>query len=451
MSWENKVIWSEGMFLRTQHFQQQDRYTERLVQARTENLRPHGWGLSSLTIDRALLTTGRFAVAEATGVFPDGTPFKIPEEADHPLALEVPPDARNAIVYLVLPVRRSGGREFGERVSSDIITRYEGADFEAIDAVAGAESRAALRVGKLRLRFALEQEDRSGYLSLGLARIVEIRADKNVILDEGYIAPCLNCQSQPRLRGFVEELSGLLHHRGEALAGRLTQPGASGVAHVVHWLMLQTVNRYQPLFAHFAADTGQLHPEAFYVRAIEMAGELATFGNPRTRRAAEFPPYRHDALQPTFDPVMIELRQLFNAIIETNAVQIPLQQQSLGDYVAVINDRNLLTAAEFVLAVRARLPTERVLATFPRHVKIGPTAYIREMVNRALPGVPVRPLAGAPRQLPFTANTSYFELDRTGDRAAPFWEQVQRSGGLALNVPQNEFPDLQMQLWAIKG
>jgi type VI secretion system protein ImpJ len=27
----NRVLWSEGLFLRTQHFQQQDRHTEFLV------------------------------------------------------------------------------------------------------------------------------------------------------------------------------------------------------------------------------------------------------------------------------------------------------------------------------------------------------------------------------------------------------------------------------------
>ncbi len=32
MSWNNRVVWSEGMFLRPQHFQQQDRYIETLVE-----------------------------------------------------------------------------------------------------------------------------------------------------------------------------------------------------------------------------------------------------------------------------------------------------------------------------------------------------------------------------------------------------------------------------------
>ena len=44
MTWTNRVIWQEGMFLRAQHFQQQDRWLEALVRGRTAALRPHPLG-----------------------------------------------------------------------------------------------------------------------------------------------------------------------------------------------------------------------------------------------------------------------------------------------------------------------------------------------------------------------------------------------------------------------
>ena len=95
MSWTNRVVWQEGMFLRTQHFQQQDRWTEQLVRGRVQALRPHPWGLVDYALDRDLLGTGRFALASATGVFEDGTPFALPGETDHPAPLELPESARN--------------------------------------------------------------------------------------------------------------------------------------------------------------------------------------------------------------------------------------------------------------------------------------------------------------------------------------------------------------------
>ena len=106
MSWDNKVVWSEGMFLRTLHFQQQARYTEKLLNSRVDGLRPYGWGLAELQINRELLTTGKFAVTTCRGVLPDGTPFSVPDDVPHPPPLAVPENTRDCIVYLTLPVRQ---------------------------------------------------------------------------------------------------------------------------------------------------------------------------------------------------------------------------------------------------------------------------------------------------------------------------------------------------------
>ena len=55
MSSNNRVVWSEGLFLRPQHFQQQTRYFERYVEGRGRTLRAHSWGLSEFEIERDLL------------------------------------------------------------------------------------------------------------------------------------------------------------------------------------------------------------------------------------------------------------------------------------------------------------------------------------------------------------------------------------------------------------
>lgn len=63
MSWNNRVVWSEGMFLRPQHFQQHDRYLETLVDGRCRSLLAGGWGFSELKLDDALLTQGKLALS----------------------------------------------------------------------------------------------------------------------------------------------------------------------------------------------------------------------------------------------------------------------------------------------------------------------------------------------------------------------------------------------------
>ena len=80
MSWNNRVVWSEGMFIGTQHFQQHDRYLENLIDARSRPLSAGSWGFSELLIDQGLLAQGKLAIVSARGLLPDGTPFNIPQD-----------------------------------------------------------------------------------------------------------------------------------------------------------------------------------------------------------------------------------------------------------------------------------------------------------------------------------------------------------------------------------
>ena len=108
MTWSNRVVWLEGMFLRAQHFQQQDRWFETQLRDRTAALRSHAWGLTEGAINRSLLTTGQFALATGSGIFEDGTPFSLPGEVDQPAPLDLTESTRNAVVYLALPIRQAG-------------------------------------------------------------------------------------------------------------------------------------------------------------------------------------------------------------------------------------------------------------------------------------------------------------------------------------------------------
>jgi type VI secretion system protein ImpJ len=445
MSWDNKVIWTEGLFLQPQHLQQQDRYVDRLVRASTMPLRPFAWGLTELTLDTDALTLGKFGVRTAAGILPDGTPFSIPDQADPPTPLDLPEVTRNAVIYLQLPTRQTGGVEAAQPELIETVARFAAAETEAIDSNAGYTGTATVPVGKLRLRYALETEARAGFTGVGLARVVEVRADKSTMLDDGYIPPLLTASASSVIAGFINQLQGLLRHRAEALAGRVSETSTRGAAEIADYLMLQLCNNYEPLLTHLAAIVPQLHPESFYRVAVSLAGELATFTETR-KRPVTFPPYRHDDLQATFKPVMAALRQALSAVLEQTAVPIPLQERKFGIRVGPIVDRSLVTEATWVLAVKAQVPAEQLRRSFPNLCKIGPVEQIRELITVALPGIGARALPVAPRQLPYYAGTSYFELDRT----SPYWAALNQSGGIAIQV-SGDLPGLEIECWAIRG
>ncbi len=443
MSWNNKVVWSEGMFLQPQHFQQHDRYLHTLIELRSAGLRPYGWGFSALDFDEQQLALGKLAINACAGVFPDGTPVSLPNVDDLPLPMDVPEDARDAVVVLALPLKRPGIPEVDDAVAPDNFARYRTVEYEARDSNGSFGNSASMQVGKLRMRLALESEVINAHTTLGVARIIERRADNRIVLDPNFCPPCLNFRSAKRLSAFSDEIVGLLHQRGESLASRLSQPGASGVAEISDFLLLQLLNRAEPMFAHIATMTG-LHPEELFRELIQLAGELATFSQ-NGKRPPEYPVYRHDRLWETFRPVIEDLRSSLGMVMDVHAVPIALEARKFGVYVAVISDAELLRSATFVLAVKAQVPAETIRKGFPAQAKLGSVEGIRDLVNLQLPGIALHPLPVAPRQLPFHAGYTYFELDRTSED----WKQLANSAGFAMHIA-GSFPGLEMEFWAIR-
>ncbi len=185
MSWYSKVVWSEGMFLRPQHFQQQDRYLEAFVRQSRGPLRPYDWGLVELALDREALALGKMAVTSAKGLLPDGTPFSIPEHDPPPTPLTIDAGVRDTRVMLALPLRRTGMADVERGDQTDTAARYRAVAREVRDNnIDTANNSAFVEVGEPRLRLLLDTRDWSEHTCIGIARVAERRPDQKVVLDE---------------------------------------------------------------------------------------------------------------------------------------------------------------------------------------------------------------------------------------------------------------------------
>ncbi|MEM6304077.1 MAG: type VI secretion system baseplate subunit TssK [Pseudomonadota bacterium] len=444
MSWDSKVLWTEGLFLQPHHFQQADRYTESLVGGLARRVAPYAWGMSQLEVDTEVLKVGQFAIKSCAGLTQDGTVFRVPAAEDHPPALDVPAETKDCVVYLSVPQRRQGAAEADPSGAELSNTRFRMSELEVTDTAGSGKKAAMLTVGKLRLQFALEVDDLADRLVIPIARIIEVKSDQEVVLDSAFVPSCLDIRAATPLLGFARELEGLLAHRMNALAGRIAQSGTTkGAAEIQDFLLLQAVNRALPAIRH-QLGIENLHPVQFYRDCVSLAGELSTFMAPQ-KHPPEFPAYQHHDLSTTFATVIRLLRQYLSSVLEQTAVSIPLDPRKYGISVGVIADRKLITTAGFVLAVSADVPAENIRRHFGGQAKIGSVEEIRQLVNSALPGIPMRPLPVAPRQIPYAANVVYFELDSD----SPIWGKMTTSGGVAVHVA-GEYPGLQMELWAIR-
>jgi len=444
MTWTNKVIWTEGMFLQPQHLQQHDRFLAQQAQMRLAATSPYAWGHVSLALDSAALNLGKIAITSAQGVMPDGLAFDVPGQDPAPAAFDVPPDTRDQKVVLAITLQRPGVAETdAESDATSMPPRFRAAEVEVGDTNVSGQRAAPVQIGRMNLRIVLARDAGEGVATIGLCRVVERRADNKVVLDATYIPPSLHCAANELLASQMRDLHGMLHQRGEALAARLAQPGRAGVGEIADFLMLELVNRNEPVIAQLR-QASLLHPKDLYYYLVALVGDLSTFRE--GRRPGEIPAYVHDDPASCFRPLMDQARQSLSSVMEQSAVPIELQDRKYGVRVAIIPDVEMQRNAQFVFAVNSQLPGDALRARFPTQVKIGTVERIRDLVNLQLPGVSIRPMPVAPREIPYHAGFTYFELETRG---SDMWKQLESSGGMAMHVA-GDFPGLEIEFWAVR-
>lgn len=444
MSSRNPVLWPEGLFVKPQHLQQAGRAAEAALHQRLGSLTAAFYGFSELQLNDEYLSLGKVAITRARGIMPDGTVFDIPADLPPPQPLEIDDHGGNdSEIYLCLPLRTEGGREVswpGEPANLRFCAQTQ--EIKDTHSADGDLVQVDLAVPNLQLK--RKSDDSSAYTRLALARILERRPDGSLSLDEGFYPTSVCVRAVPALQRFLEEITHSLRERARNLAARIGASGQSGIADIRDFNLLQAMNRWWPCFQHLARQ-GQIHPEQLYLCMSQACGELVTFTD-ESRLPQEYPAYHHTALRTSFKPLEETLRRALSTVLQPRAVSLPLEMLDYGLLTTTMDDRRLLHEADFVLAVRADMPTPTLRQLFVQKAKVVPLESLNEVVPLQLPGIPLIPLPVAPRDLPFHAGFTYFELDRR----ASAWASLEASNGFGIHVA-GEFPALELQFWAIRS
>ncbi|NAT22583.1 type VI secretion system baseplate subunit TssK [Pseudomonas syringae] len=440
----HKVIWQEGMLLRPQHFQHNDRYYDHQLKVRTRLAGAFNWGFTALEIDPQFLGSGQIVLNQASGIFPDGSVFDIGDR-ERPLALDIAPNTSNLSVYVALPIVAGNCIEARSQEQPDVFARFTAYAASVADSNAGEGSSTPVVCARPEFRLLLgEPQGEHTYVMLKLCHILICSPDKAITLDAEYSATFVNAGGSRYLMSCLKEVTSLLQHRGDVIATRISSRGQASDAEVGDFMMLQLINRSALVLQHYL-ETRHLHPEELYRLLLTLLGELATFGA-ETRRPRLESSYQHTDQAATFRSVMLAMRQLLSIVVEQHALELELQPRQYGVLVSPRIDRELLGTASFVLAARAQCDAEELRVRLPSHLKVGSVESIRELVALHLPGIRLRPLPVAPRQIPFHANKTYFVLD-IDDQAQI---GIDKSGGFAFHV-SGEFSGLELQFWAIRN
>ena len=439
----DKVMWYEGMLLRPQHFQQQERYQDHQVRMRTSLPYRNHWGFFTLTLDRQQLASGQVVLKEASGIFPDGTLFNTASFRET-LALHLPAGAEKTQVYLALPSTTEQSIANRRSDQPDVTTRYVSDEHTITDNNAGERSECQMLCSQHDYRLVSDKEGLAGYTYLQIATVLHVKGDGVIALDPDFQATFLHSDHAPLIEDCLNETLSMLAHRGNVLAGRLSAQNRLGTAELGDFLMLQMINRVEPTLRHYAS-TDRVHPEEVYLTLSALAGELATYRSGH-KRIEQHIPYQHHNQCHSFSGLMDTIRDLLSQVLEEHALELPLEKRQYGVMVSPLTDKKLLSSSMFVIEARAALSPDVLQHKLPLCLKAGRIETIRDLVNLQLCGLPVTPLPVAPRELPYDKRCSYFALSIEPEEIAAF----EQSAGFAFHV-SGEFENLSLKLWAIRN
>ncbi|GJD47748.1 hypothetical protein OPKNFCMD_0458 [Methylobacterium crusticola] len=441
MSWNSKVVWSEGLFLRPHHLQQSDRYLESLVESRVRHVTPYPWGFSHIEIDRDLAQQSKFAVRRASGVMADGTPFDIPDQSPLPPAIDVPEAAAGQVVWLMMPVVAPNSPEV-EGAELESASRYYPGKETLIDSTSALRVEEEIDVAHPRLSFELRRTAKPGYQGLPIARVIEVR-DRAVVFDERFAPPVLTCAAHPVVNGWADRVIGWIENKLEGLSRYAADPTAGGGLQAADYFVLQLLNRHIPVLRHFR-ESRYIHPERLYEEFLRIAGELATFVTAE-RRARLYPAYDHNNLEAVFGPLLRDIQDFLSIHLDRRAIRLELVELARNAFTSTIRDRNLFRNASLVVEVAARLPLTEIQNQFPHLFKIGPNTKMNEIVHAHLPGVGLVHLPTPPPQIRAITDHVYFLLDRQ----SPLWPEFSVASAIGLHF-SGDWPDLELELWAVQ-
>ncbi|WP_078196143.1 type VI secretion system baseplate subunit TssK [Cupriavidus necator] len=441
-----RPLWAQGIFMTPQHFQQQalwDRHSDEAV-ARVAS--PEPWGVVRVGLDPQALTIHRLMVNTLALRLPDGA-LVDSEVADlTPAARDLAdvPAAVDAVVVLIgLPlVDAQGGNcmEAGERPARP--RRFVREYLEITDL--HGEGKEEISVERQSLALLFDFEPTGGYVTCPIARLVRTPQGR-FERDPGFVPPCLFLSASERLVERMNRLSEILRAKSASLAvrrrERSDQIADYAVADVALFWLLHSVNSSWPELARLCAAPQQ-HPERLYAVLARLAGSLLTFSTTETLQS--IPAYDHLAPEPVFAEMESLVRSLLDTVIPSRVVPVVLERARPTVWAGKILDERLVEGAEYYLSVRAALPAHKLLEQLPRLCKAGAPDEVEQIVNSALPGIPLRTMSRLPAAIPVRIENQYFALDS----AHPAFQRMLDARACQFYVPAS-LPDVALELFAV--
>lgn len=439
------VAWSEGMFLRPQHMQQQDLYNEDRISARITAMDPFQWGVREFELDSEALSDNRIEITRLDVVMPGGAIIHYPGNATVE-SREFSADVEELDIYLALRRLKPAEANSAAMDSGTRDVRYRIKSENAPDLNRGGfETPIDLLVSNARIFISGEELELETTDSIKLAKIVATGdVGHPFALVRNYTAPLLVLQGCPALVEEINKVVSQIAAKVRVISGRTTTVSTADLPNM--W-MRYTLARMTPLLRHLLT-TGTTNPFQFYSVLVETAGALSAFA---LQEPAELPAYKHEDLFACYEELLAFIDTHLGGAVPDRFSELKLELQTTAGRKAY--STKSLTAEQvdprnhFFLGIKAQIEKQELLDLVAESGKAASIEELGSVLMMNLDGLKIEHMPGAPTEIASKAGYEYFTIDSHG----PKWNRVKNEFSFALSLGKLENADVSLYVVSHEG
>lgn len=441
-----KILWGEGLFLRPQHFQQQDAYTEALSRRTLLAANPFAWGVRDLDLDLDSLKSGVLRFNRIDAIFANGDFFTAPDvdQLPPPLALDAAVAEEGATdFFLALHHINMHGGNSTESAADSGQARYLIVPRECADLFTDAAEADIASLSKIsHLKSASEPRDQ--FLTMPIVRIRRTSSN-GFEVDPAFLPPSLSLRSAPPLYMLLRRQIDALLAKVDALYGLHREPSKNIIefrsGDIASFWLLHTASSACATLTHLFRNP-ETSPERLFQELLRLAGGLMTFSKGYTLN--DLPTYDHTQPGPCFARIDLILRELLDTVISTRYFAIALTQPKQAFYTGHLDSEKINGDTAFYLSITASHPQSEIIESIPSRIKVGSPSDVEKLVLSAMSGVRLTHAAQVPAPIPVRPGACYFALDAHG----PLYERMLKAQSVMIYAPES-YRDLKIEMIAV--
>ncbi len=387
------VQWFEGMLLSPQHFQQNNRHLQQLMQHQLTRENPYFWGVSELAINEAGVATHALEVEKVSAVMPDGTIVQHAVDLKDPqqqlslggdalmLELDTLCDLKPQQPFLIyLAVAK-----YSEACASDNnaeLKRYDSINYGPVADENDAHNRVDVVRLRTRLKLLCEHNLTPNYSALPIAKAVQSHDGSFQLLPFTPPLLAIKTVNEPQQVSLGKELLALvgeIRRKATQLRNYFTDNQAQDamVSSLQKQRIYHLTNQLPVLEALLKSQRAK--PFDLYLALLQLTGAIAVLHQDVLPPA--FPEYQHNLPDTSFRPPMRFIREVLSTIhLDFNT--LGFEKHDNGDYCSPLHT---LTPTLRLTFKRASGVTREQLVDWIDNAYIAPRQHMEQLlISRSL-------------------------------------------------------------------